>query len=181
MNSSVKLSHTQLVILTTASQREDRCLVAPKNLKRDAAEKIAAKLMEASLVREIKTKPSMPVWRRDEKAGRAFSLKLTAAGMKVVAIEDNSQPEGSKAASTGEDAPNTKGAANLSPAEVGATAEIAASDSAAPIANSHPSTAAPRMGTKIARVIELLQRDQGATLESLIVATGWLLTPRAPR
>ena len=33
---------------------------------------------------------------------------------------------------------------------------------------------APRQGTKIARVIELLQRDQGAKLEELIAATGWL-------
>src|SRR5271165_781487 len=32
----------------------------------------------------------------------------------------------------------------------------------------------PRQGTKIARVIELLQRDQGARLEELIAATGWL-------
>jgi DNA-binding IclR family transcriptional regulator len=32
----------------------------------------------------------------------------------------------------------------------------------------------PRQGTKIARVIELLQRDQGAKLDELIEATGWL-------
>ena len=31
-----------------------------------------------------------------------------------------------------------------------------------------------RQGTKIARVIELLQRDQGTRLEELIAATGWL-------
>ena len=39
---------------------------------------------------------------------------------------------------------------------------------------SAPVSSTPRPGTKIARVIELLQRDQGATPESLIVATGWL-------
>ena len=32
----------------------------------------------------------------------------------------------------------------------------------------------PRGGTKIARVIELLQRGDGATLAELVVATGWL-------
>jgi DNA-binding IclR family transcriptional regulator len=32
----------------------------------------------------------------------------------------------------------------------------------------------PRQGTKIAHVIELLQRDQGAKLDELIAATGWL-------
>ena len=35
-------------------------------------------------------------------------------------------------------------------------------------------TARPRPGTKIARVIELLERDQGAKLDELIAATGWL-------
>jgi hypothetical protein len=29
-------------------------------------------------------------------------------------------------------------------------------------------------GSKLARVIELLQRDHGATIDELIVATGWL-------
>ena len=37
-----------------------------------------------------------------------------------------------------------------------------------------PTATAPRQGTKIARVIELLQRDQGAKLDELIAATGWL-------
>ena len=33
---------------------------------------------------------------------------------------------------------------------------------------------APRGGSKLAQVIELLQRDHGATIDELIVATGWL-------
>jgi Protein of unknown function (DUF3489) len=33
---------------------------------------------------------------------------------------------------------------------------------------------APRDGTKLARILELLQRDSGATLEELIAATDWL-------
>jgi Protein of unknown function (DUF3489) len=36
------------------------------------------------------------------------------------------------------------------------------------------SAKAPRKGTKMARVIALLQRDQGATLADLIAATDWL-------
>jgi Protein of unknown function (DUF3489) len=37
-----------------------------------------------------------------------------------------------------------------------------------------PSLSAPRGGTKLSRVLELLQRDCGATLEELIAATDWL-------
>jgi DNA-binding MarR family transcriptional regulator len=33
---------------------------------------------------------------------------------------------------------------------------------------------APRGGTKLARVLALLERDHGATIEDLIAATGWL-------
>jgi Protein of unknown function (DUF3489) len=42
------------------------------------------------------------------------------------------------------------------------------------IAATKPATGKPRDGTKIARVIELLRRDQGAALDELIAATGWL-------
>ena len=33
---------------------------------------------------------------------------------------------------------------------------------------------APRLRSKAAKIIDLLQRDQGATLDELIAATGWL-------
>jgi len=33
---------------------------------------------------------------------------------------------------------------------------------------------APRGGSKLAQVVELLQRDRGATVDELIAATGWL-------
>jgi Protein of unknown function (DUF3489) len=177
MNSPFKLPDTQLAILSAASRREDRCLIAPKNLKRPAAEKLAAKLLAAGLVREIKAKPNMPVWRRDEEAGRAFLLKVTVAGLKFTAVsKDNTMPEESVGAARGEDGSNAEGAANPALAEIGATTGIVATapGSPAPNGTSTPVSSTARQGTKIARVIELLQRDQGATLESLIVATGWL-------
>ena len=46
------------------------------------------------------------------------------------------------------------------------TTEIPTTDAARP--------SAPRDETKLARVLELLQRDCGATLEELIAATNWL-------
>lgn len=167
MNSPVKLPDTQLVILSAASRREDRCLIVPKNLKRPATEKLAAMLVAAGLVREIKSKPDMPVWRHDEDAGQPLSLKLTAAGLKSVATDvDNSRLEEIVGASASQDTSNV----------VGATAPIAATppNSAASSAKSPPVSSTPRQGTKIARVIELLRREHGVTLEALIVATGWL-------
>jgi hypothetical protein len=60
---SIKFTDTQLIILSAAAQREDRCLVAPPKLKGGAAQKFAAKLLTAGLVKEIKAKPGMPPWR----------------------------------------------------------------------------------------------------------------------
>jgi len=162
MNSPAKLTDTQLMILSAASQREDRCLVAPKNLKGGAAQKVAAKLLAAGLVREIKAKTGMALWRRDEEAGQAYSLKLTAAGLKAIAVDEgDSQPSANTSASpsANEDSSKAKDAANM------------AATTSARTARTSP---VPRQGTKIARVIALLQRDQGATLEALIAATGWL-------
>src|ERR1039458_9153931 len=156
MSSPVKLTDTQLVILSAASQREDRCLIAPKNLKGGAAQKVAAKLLATGLVREIKAKPGMAVWRRDEEAGQPYSLKLTAAGLKAIAADEgDSQPTASTGASPNANEGSSK-----------------AKKAATPSATAAPTSPAPRQGTKIARVIALLQRDQGAKLGELIAATG---------
>jgi hypothetical protein len=68
-----KLTDTQVVMLSAAAQRDDRCLVAPQNLKGAAA-------------------PGMVVWRRDEVIGQVCALKLTAAGAKAIAVDESSAP-----------------------------------------------------------------------------------------
>ena len=85
MSSPAKLTDMQLAILSEASKRKDRCLVAPKTLRGGAAQKIATKLLAAGLVREIKAKTGMEAWRRDEDTGQAYSLKLTDGGLKAIA------------------------------------------------------------------------------------------------
>jgi hypothetical protein len=88
MTFPAKLTDTQVAILSAASQREDRCLIAPPNLKGGAAQKVAAKLLAAGLVRETKAKTGMEAWRRNEETGQAYSLKLTAAGLKAIAADE---------------------------------------------------------------------------------------------
>ncbi len=91
---SIKLTDTQLVMLSAAAQREDRCIIAPPSLKGAAAQKIATKLVAAGLAKEIKAKPGGHVWRCDDATGRAYALKLTAAGLKAIAVEDAEAIEG---------------------------------------------------------------------------------------
>jgi hypothetical protein len=87
---SIKLTDTQIAMLNAAARRADRCLVAPRNLKGGAAQKVAAKPIDGGLAKEIKAKRGAPVWRQDEQAGLSFALKLTAAGARAIAIDDSS-------------------------------------------------------------------------------------------
>jgi hypothetical protein len=159
---SIKLTDTQIVMLSAAAQREDRCLIAHPNLKGGAAQKVAAKLVDVGLAKEIKAKPGAPVWRQDERAGQSFALKLTAAGVRAIAADNRSGSDPTKDES-GEREPVA--AANSAVVRQ-VTAEVPTTDAGRP--------SAPRAGTKLAWVVELLQRDCGATLEELIAATSWL-------
>jgi hypothetical protein len=157
---SIKLTDTQIVMLTAAAQRDDRCLLAPQILKRGAAQKVAAKLIGAGLAKEIKAKPGASVWRRDEQGGQSYALKLTAAGARATA-----DAPGLALDETSEGTDPRVQVTTTGFQVVEATADVPAAA---------PSLSAPRGGTKLARVLELLQRDCGATLEELIAATDWL-------
>jgi hypothetical protein len=157
---SIKLTDTQLIMLSAAAQRDDRCVTAPKTLKGGAAQKVAAKLIAAGLAKEIRGKAGAPVWRRDEQ-GQPYALRLTAAGAEVIAIDES---PGSDEANGG----NERGQATAT------EAPIAHAPSKIPPADAAPTLSTPRGGTKLAQVIELLQRDSGATLDELVASTGWL-------
>jgi hypothetical protein len=174
---SVKLTNTELMMMSAAAQRDDRGLEPPKSLKASAAAKVAAKLIAGGLVREIKAKKGAAVWRRDGKAGQAYSLKLTAAGLKAIVVD----AEDARTAAVGDASTIVDivpaNAANANDAADEATGKIAEGTTIATTAETaaaKPVSGKPREGTKIAQVINLLQRDQGATLDDLIAATGWL-------
>ena len=101
------------------------------------------------MVREIGAKAGAPIWRRAV-GGQGYALKLTAAGLKVTAVE-----EGSK--NTPSEAPLPQAKEVVSPDEGG-----------------HPARVVPRDGSKLALVIEHLQRADGVTIIDLTQATGWL-------
>lgn len=153
---SVKLTDTQLVMLSAAVQRDDLCLATPDKMKGAVLSKVSEKLLKLGLVREVRAKVGTPAWRRDD-VGQSYALKLTATGLKAIAVGDGLE----EAIAPGEAPqrrpnPDTSGASGP-----GAIGELA-----------RPPT--PRAGSKLATVIDLLQRSEGATLTNLIEATGWL-------
>jgi hypothetical protein len=164
---SIKLSDMQLVILSAAAQRGDRCLTLPEKLKGAAAHKVATKLIAAGLVKEVKAKAGMPVWRRDEQDGQSYGLRLTAAEAKAIAVnpEEDASPVGDEERSPPEgDQPPTSAESDRTAAEA-STAESA---------QAFATPLAPRAGTKLAKAIEMLRATEGATVAELARAMGWL-------
>lgn len=157
---SIKLTDMQILMLSAAAQRDDQCLIAPRNLKGSAAQKVATKVIDGGLAKEIRAKPGAPVWRQDEQAGQSFALRLTAAGVRAIAIDDRSASDDTRGVER-----VRVGAANSEIIRPTA-AEVPTTDAARP--------SPPRGGTKLAQLVELLQRDQGATITELAAATDWL-------
>jgi hypothetical protein len=122
---SVKLSEAQLVMMSAAAQRKDRCLSPPVAIKGAALSKVSAKLAKLGLAREIEAKPGAPIWRRDD-AGQGYALKLTAAGLKAIAVDEGSQD----AIEPGE-APQPQAKNGASPDEGGHPARVAPRETAA--------------------------------------------------
>ena len=118
----------------------------------------------AGLLKEIRAKAGAPIWRRDDESGQTYALKLTAAGAKAIAVDEAPASE-----SMGEQRANHPISVNPKPEPVSDPAGIDR-----PNSNVASTPTSPRGGTKIAQVIELLQRGDGATLAELVAATGWL-------
>jgi hypothetical protein len=131
---SVKLTDAQLAMMSAAAQRKDRCLSAPATIKGAALSKVGVKLAKLGLAREIEAKPGAPIWRRDD-AGQGYALKLTAAGLKDIAVD-----EGSEDTIEPREAPQPPAKNVASPDEAGHPARVAV----------------PRDGSNLALVIEHL-------------------------
>jgi len=153
---SVKLTDNQYALLESASHREDRCFVLPRNLKGGAAQKVAAKLIAGGLAKEMKAKAGLPIWRRDAESDQSYSLKLSAAGAKAVALGEAPSGKPAPASSTQQPLPDSMDSSEASHHAADA------------------SKAAPREGSKLASMIALLRRSEGATIDVLTIATGWL-------
>jgi hypothetical protein len=170
----MKLSDTQLLILSSASQRTDQAAVLPANLKGSAASKVVNKLLNEKLLQELRAKDDMPVWRRGDD-NRPYSLRITKAGLKAIEVEDVAQASDNNAAADPDEAAATDVFTEAKSSErpsrtrrSGAKKNAAVSPRAVKASSDR---AKPE--SKRDRIVALLQRPEGATLDALVKETEW--------
>ena len=74
-----KLNDTQLVILSSTSQREDGLAVLPEGMRAASVKAAVIRLSKLGFLKQVRVKRDQPHWLTDEE-GRRIGLKITTAG-----------------------------------------------------------------------------------------------------
>src|SRR5712671_3951534 len=104
----MKLTDTQLVLLSAAAQRQDGAIELGPKLKGNASSKVLGRLLSEGLIEEIPAQGSLPVWRRGEDKG-AVALRITARGLAAIGAGQGAE------AGAAEARPRAKGQSSPAP------------------------------------------------------------------
>jgi hypothetical protein len=155
----LQLSDSQLVLLTAACQRPDRCVFpVTARLKGNAAGNVLKSLLNKGLIKEVRAKRDDTVYRHDEERGR-MTLVATNAAFAALGIDAQETP----AEDETESAPNDTEDAGEAP-KVQRKAKSRAALAPAPRS---------RDGSKQAQLIAMLRRAKGATVDEIVNALEW--------
>src|SRR5215467_11762647 len=83
-----RLTNTQIVILSSASRRNDRGVDLPTKVTGEAVRKAVDKLIRAGLVEEVHANGSLLAGRRDAEAG-PMALRITKQGLEAIGVKDD--------------------------------------------------------------------------------------------
>lgn len=172
-----KLTTMQRHVLSGAAAREDGAANVPAKMNKAASEKLAAGLIAGKWMREVRTKPGMPVWFRGED-DRALSLVITPAGRKMLGAGDEVSHTRREFATP--DASVDKILSNKAIKKQRAAGAVKSAPDQAmrprpePTDKSHVRRDEPRSGSKRQVLIDMLSKSEGATIDQMVQALGWL-------
>ena len=153
-----QLSDSQLVVLTAACQRPDRCAFPiTAKLKGNAAGNVLKSLLNKGLIKEVRAKRDDTVWRHDENRGR-MTLVATNAAFAALGIDPRDESEDTET-----------DAADRAPADV----EVEPKQRQSAPRKKQPKAPRTRDGSKQAQLIAMLRRAKGATIDEIAEALSW--------
>ncbi|HWV13143.1 MAG TPA: DUF3489 domain-containing protein [Sphingobium sp.] len=156
MTKTVRLTDIQLVLLSTAAQRDNGSLLPPPDTLGDSGGRIrkaVASLIRRHLAEEVELPSGADAWRTE--GGHSVGVVITDAGRAAIGL-------------TTQEAPEPALAAGPTPTAADESAAVAAPPAVAELPSG------PGAHTKSALVLEMLRRTSGATLDELTSATSWL-------
>ena len=155
-----KLSDSQLVILSTASQRPDGCVFPiTLKLKGNAIGNVLKSLLTKGLLEEVPGRADETLWRYDD--GAPLTLKVSPAAERLIGID--AEATSSTDALPARDRPSGK----HTPAKAAQTATPVEAD-AKP--RKEPTV---RKDSKQAQLIAMLKRPDGATIAEVVETLAW--------
>jgi hypothetical protein len=155
-----RLTDSELVILSAAARRDGGTILpTPKSLKVKgrALNSIFQGLLKKGLVAEQHAPRGSAAWREAED-GQRMMLVITDAGLNAINVDADERSEGQVA--------DGKGAPKKQKQQKSRTTPSRKTKAVAGKNNIRP-------GTKLAMVVALLSRGDGATIDEIVKATGW--------
>ena len=153
-----KLSDSQLVILSTASQRPDGCVFPiTLKLKGNAIGNVLKSLLAKGLLEEVPGRADDTLWRYDD--GAPLTLKVSPAAERLIGID--AEATSSTDALPARDRPSGK----RKPAK--------AAQAAAIVEEKPRKEPTVRKDSKQAQLIAMLRRAKGATIAEIVEAFKW--------